>query len=133
MMRRDLEMCKNSNQFIYKAQCHRANQDCRKILGSNAQHFFWMTVRKRVINGAVKWKYILKNMGQSVISNHYLLFVLSVGNDTPESMADPWSTVPELRLNLCVYILCLVGGIVGNITVMLIMLRWVVNGNFRNL
>ena len=123
MMRRDLEMCKNSNQFIYKAQCHRANQDCRKILGSNAQHFFWMTVRKRVINGAVKWKYILKNMGQSVISNHYLLFVLSVGNDTPESMADPWSTVPELRLNLCVYILCLVGGIVGNITVMLIMLR----------
>ena len=39
-------------------------------------------------------------------------------------MADPWSTVPELRLNLCVYILCMVGGIVGNITVMLIMLRW---------
>ena len=53
-----------------------------------------------------------------------LLIVLSVGNDTPESMADPWSTVPELRLNLCVYILCMVGGIVGNITVMLIMLRW---------
>ena len=58
---------------------------------------------------------------------------MSVGNDTPESMADPWSTVPELRLNLCVYILCMVGGIVGNITVMLIMLRWVVSGNFRNL
>ena len=49
-----------------------------------------------------------------------------MGNDTPESMADPWSTVPELRLNLCVYILCMVGGIVGNITVMIIMLRWVV-------
>ena len=64
------EMCKNSNQFIYKAQCHRANQDCRKILGSNAQHFFWMTVLKRVINDAVKWKHILKNMGQRVISNH---------------------------------------------------------------
>ena len=58
--------------------------------------------------------------------NLYSLIVLSVGNDTPESMADPWSTVPELRLNLCVYILCMVGGIVGNITVIAIMLRWVV-------
>ena len=38
-------------------------------------------------------------------------------------MADPWSTVPELRLNLCVYILCMVGGLAGNITVMVIMLR----------
>ena len=56
--------------------------------------------------------------------NLYSLIVLSVGNDTPESMADPWSTVPELRLNLCVYILCMVGGIVGNITVIAIMLRW---------
>ena len=47
-------------------------------------------------------------------------------------MADPWSTVPELRLNLCVYILCMVGGIVGNITVMIIMLRWVVTYNWNN-
>ena len=64
----------------------------------------------------------LKEYGSK--SHLYSLFVLSVGNDTPESMADPWSTVPELRLNLCVYILCMVGGIVGNITVMIIMLRW---------
>ena len=46
-----------------------------------------------------------------------------VGNETPQSMADPWSTVPELRLNLCVYILCMVGGILGNLAVILIMLR----------
>ena len=39
-------------------------------------------------------------------------------------MADPWSTVPELRLNLCVYILCMVGGIMGNIIVIIIMLRY---------
>lgn len=37
-------------------------------------------------------------------------------------MADPWSSKPELRLNLCVYILCMVGGIIGNISVILIML-----------
>ena len=83
-----------------------------------------MTVLKRVINDAVKWKHILKNMGYGSKCNLYSLIVLSVGNDTPESMADPWSTVPELRLNLCVYILCMVGGIVGNITVIAIMLRW---------
>ena len=47
-------------------------------------------------------------------------------------MADPWSTVPELRLNLCVYILCMVGGIVGNITVIAIMLRWVVTSKWNN-
>ena len=47
-----------------------------------------------------------------------------VGNDTPQTMADPWSTVPELRLNLCVYILCMVGGLVGNSMVILIMIRW---------
>ena len=38
-------------------------------------------------------------------------------------MADPWSSKPELRLNLCVYILCMVGGIIGNISVILIMIR----------
>ena len=47
-------------------------------------------------------------------------------------MADPWSTVPELRLNLCVYILCMVGGIVGNITVIAIMLRWAVTYSWNN-
>ena len=49
----------------------------------------------------------------------------AVGNDTPESMADPWTTVPELRLNLCVYILCMAGGLAGNICVILIMWRQV--------
>ena len=38
-------------------------------------------------------------------------------------MADPWSTVPELRLNLGVYILCMVGGLVGNIMVITVMVR----------
>ena len=46
-----------------------------------------------------------------------------MGNDPPQSMADPWSSKPELRLNLCVYILCMVGGIIGNISVILIMIR----------
>ena len=46
-----------------------------------------------------------------------------VGNDTPESMADPWSTVPELILNLAVYSLCLVGGLLGNVLVISIMIR----------
>ena len=49
--------------------------------------------------------------------------IFPVGNDTPQSMADPWSSKPELRLNLCVYILCMVGGIIGNISVILIMIR----------
>ena len=51
--------------------------------------------------------------------------ICAVGNDTPESMADPWTTVPELRLNLCVYILCMAGGLAGNICVILIMWRQV--------
>ena len=38
-------------------------------------------------------------------------------------MADPWSTVPELRLNLGVYILCMVGGLLGNILVIAVMVR----------
>ena len=38
-------------------------------------------------------------------------------------MADPWSTVPELRLNLGVYILCMVGGLMGNIMVIIVMVR----------
>jgi hypothetical protein len=38
-------------------------------------------------------------------------------------MANPWSTVPELRLNLGVYILCMVGGLVGNIMVITVMVR----------
>ena len=38
-------------------------------------------------------------------------------------MADPWSTVPELRLNLGVYVLCMVGGLIGNILVMFVMVR----------
>ena len=38
-------------------------------------------------------------------------------------MADPWSTVPELRLNLGVYSLCMVGGLLGNILVISIMIR----------
>ena len=38
-------------------------------------------------------------------------------------MADPWSTVPELRLNLGVYILCMVGGLVGNIMLITVMVR----------
>ena len=38
-------------------------------------------------------------------------------------MADPWSTVPELRLNLGVYILCMVGGLFGNTMVIIIMVR----------
>ena len=55
-----------------------------------------------------------------------------VGNETPQSMADPWSTVPELRLNLCVYILCMVGGIMGNLAVILIMLRQKTSRKFHS-
>ena len=51
------------------------------------------------------------------------VLIVSVGNDTPLSMADPWSTVPELRLNLGVYILCMVGGLVGNIMLITVMVR----------
>ena len=55
-----------------------------------------------------------------------------MGNDTPESMADPWSTVPELRLNLGVYSLCMVGGLMGNILVITIMVRVKSNRAFHS-
>ena len=55
--------------------------------------------------------------------NYLLICNILVGNDTPQTMADPWNNVPELRLNLCVYMLSMVGGLVGNLLVIIIMIR----------